>query len=153
MSGLRILSRETKVNRPVEEVFEFFSKAENLNIITPPELNFNITTPLPVKMKKGALIDYKIKLHGVPFKWKTEITEWNPPYRFVDTQIKGPYKIWIHEHIFTTAEDSTIITDIVSYLPSGWILEPIIHKLIVKKKLEDIFDYRQSKIKSIFKKT
>lgn len=153
MSDLRILSRETKVNRPVEEVFEFFSKAENLNIITPPDLNFKIITPLPLVMNKGTLIDYWIKLSGIHFKWKTEITEWEPPYRFVDTQIKGPYKIWIHEHSFTSAGNSTIIKDIVSYLPPGWLFEPVIHKLIIKKKLENIFDYRQNKIKTIFKKT
>jgi ligand-binding SRPBCC domain-containing protein len=150
MSKLRTITRETEVNKPIEEVFSFFGKAENLNIITPPELNFKILSPLPMEMKKGTLIEYKIKLSGFPFKWKTEITEWNPPYKFIDTQIRGPYRVWIHEHYFTTRDNSTIIKDIVSYLPPGWLFEPVIHKLIVKKKLEHIFDYRQSKIKSIF---
>ena len=152
MSKLRIISRETSVNKPIEEVFAFFAKAENLNIITPPELKFKITTPLPIDMKKGTLIDYKIKLNGISFKWKTEITDWTPPYRFVDTQIKGPYRVWIHEHIFGSQGNNTIVKDIVSYLPPGWILEPVIHKLAVKKKLEHIFDYRMEKIKSIFNK-
>lgn len=152
MSKIRIISRETFVNKPIDEVFAFFAKAENLNIITPPELNFKIITPMPIDMKKGTLIDYKIKLNGISFKWKTEITDWSPPYVFVDTQIKGPYKVWIHEHIFVSQGSSTIVKDIVSYLPPGWLLEPVIHKLAVKKKLEHIFDYRMEKIKSIFSK-
>ena len=151
MSKLRIISRETSVNKPIEEVFSFFTKAENLNIITPPELKFKITTPLPIDMKKGTLIDYKIKLNGIPFKWKTEITDWSPPYRFVDTQLRGPYRIWIHEHEFESHDSKTIVKDTVSYLPPGWVLEPVIHRLAVKKKLEHIFDYRMEKIKSIFK--
>ncbi|HMQ78231.1 MAG TPA: SRPBCC family protein [Ignavibacteria bacterium] len=151
MSKLRIISRETSVNKPIDEVFAFFAKAENLNIITPPELKFKITTPLPIDMKKGTLIDYKIKLNGIPFKWKTEITDWSPPYRFVDTQLKGPYRVWIHEHIFGSKGNNTFVKDIVSYLPPGRVLEPVIHKLAVKKKLEHIFDYRMEKIKSIFK--
>lgn len=150
MSRLRIIARETEVKRPVEEVFEFFGKAENLNLITPPELKFKITTPQPVFMQKGTLIDYKIKLNGVSFKWETEISAWEPPYRFVDTQLKGPYRVWIHEHLFLSQNDSTIVKDIVSYLPPGWLIEPLIHRLIVKKKLEHIFDYRQNKIKAIF---
>ncbi|MBE2228595.1 MAG: SRPBCC family protein [Ignavibacteria bacterium] len=152
MSALRTLSREISVKRPIEEVFDFFAKAENLNIITPPELNFKILTPSPIEMKQGTLIDYRIKLSGVPFKWKTEITNWEPPFRFVDTQLKGPYKIWIHEHTFSSHLNTTIIKDEVTYLPPGWIMEPVIHKLTVKKKLERIFDYRTEKIRSIFSK-
>jgi ligand-binding SRPBCC domain-containing protein len=150
MSKLRIISRETLVNKQIDEVFEFFTKAENLNIITPPELNFKIITSLPIEMKKGTLIDYKIKLSGIQFSWKTEITLWEPPFGFIDTQLKGPYKIWIHEHIFVSQGNGTVVKDIVSYLPPGWLIEPVIHKLVVKKKLEQIFDYRQNKIKSIF---
>ena len=151
MSKLRTITRETKVDKNIDEVFEFFGKAENLNIITPPELNFKITTPQPIVMNKGTLIDYKIKLNGISFKWKTEITLWEPPYRFVDSQIKGPYRVWIHEHVFVSQNDSTVVKDIVSYLPPGWFFEPLINMLIVKKKLEHIFDYRQNKIKAIFK--
>lgn len=152
MNNLRTIFRKTLVNQTIEEVFDFFAKAENLNLITPPELNFKIITQLPIEMKQGTLIDYRIKLSGVSFKWKTEITTWEPPYRFVDTQIKGPYKIWIHEHIFESHPNGTIVKDIVSYLPPGRILEPVIHKLAVKKKLEHIFDYRMERIKSIFNK-
>lgn len=149
---MRVIYRKTEVNRPIDEVFEFFAKAENLNAITPPELNFKIITPLPIEMKKGTLIDYKIRLSGIPFGWKTEISQWEPPFRFVDTQIKGPYRVWIHEHEFESQGSKTIVKDIVSYLPPGWLLEPVIHRLAVKKKLEYIFDYRMEKIKSIFNK-
>lgn len=151
MQKLRTITRETKVNIPIEDVFSFFGNAENLNLITPPELNFKILTPLPIVMGKGTLIDYTIRLSGISFKWKTEITDWEPPYRFVDRQLKGPYRVWIHEHLFIQEENSSLVKDIVSYLPPGWLLEPVIYKLVVKKKLERILDYRANKIKSIFK--
>ncbi len=149
-SPLRVITRETTAYRPIEEVFGFFSDAGNLELITPPELKFRIITPLPIKMGKGTLIDYRISLNGIPFKWKTEITEWVPPYRFVDTQLKGPYRVWIHEHTFTASGNHTIVRDVVNYLPPGRILEPAITSLFVRRKLERIFDYRQEKIKSIF---
>lgn len=147
---IRNLTQECFIKHPVEAVFDFFSKAENLNLITPPELHFKILTSLPVEMKKGALIDYKIKLNGIPFKWRTEITAWEPPFRFVDEQIKGPYKVWIHEHTFTQTPEGAIIKDSVDYIPKGGIFEPIIHSLLVRKKLEHIFDYRQNKLSLIF---
>jgi len=146
----RILTSEITVNSDIETVFGFFAKAENLNIITPPELKFRIITPLPIEMKKGTLIDYKIKLNAVPFAWKTEISEWEPPYRFVDRQLKGPYRIWIHEHTFRSHDGKTIVKDKVEYLPPGNIAEPFIHKLVVQKKLERIFSYRRQKITEIF---
>lgn len=148
---MRIAIRESVINRPIEEVFAFFSKAENLNLLTPEKLHFKILTPLPIKMEKNTLIDYKIRLGGVTFKWRTEITEWEPPHRFVDVQLKGPYKIWIHEHSFKANGESTIMTDTVNYLSKGWFMEPLIHKLFVKKRLEEILDYRENKLKLIFK--
>jgi ligand-binding SRPBCC domain-containing protein len=90
---LRTIIRESIIRLPIEEVFDFFSNAENLNLLTPGKLNFKILTPLPVKMEKGTLIDYKISIMGIPFKWRTEITDWEPPFRFVDIQLKGPYKV------------------------------------------------------------
>lgn len=147
---MRKLTKECLIKKPIEEVFSFFSKAENLDLITPEELQFRILTPLPVNMQKGALIDYKIKIYGVPFKWRTEITEWLPPFKFVDTQIKGPYSVWMHTHTFTPHPEGTIVKDEIEYLSRGWILEPFIQKLFVKKNLEHIFDYRQKKLKLIF---
>jgi ligand-binding SRPBCC domain-containing protein len=148
---MRRVVRESTVDRPLEEVFAFFSKAENLNQLTPEKLHFKILTPLPIKMGKDTLIDYKIRLGGVTFKWRTEITEWEPPYRFVDVQLKGPYKVWIHEHLFKANGSGTTMIDTVDYLLKGWFLEPVIHKLFVKKKLEEILDYRENKLKLIFK--
>ena len=97
---MHILTKTTVINKPLSEVFEFFSNAENLNKITPPDMQFKILTPLPIIIKKGTLIDYKIKVNGIPFNWQTEISEWEPNKRFVDKQLKGPYRVWIHEHTF-----------------------------------------------------
>ncbi|MBK8550654.1 MAG: SRPBCC family protein [Ignavibacteria bacterium] len=145
-----VLIRNTIIKKNIEDVFEFFSKAENLNRITPPVLGFRIITKLPLEMKKGTLIDYKIKLNGIPFNWRTEITEWKPPFYFEDTQIKGPYKIWIHEHKFERTGNDTRMTDIINYLSPGGILEFIPHNLVVRKKVESIFDYREKVLKKIF---
>mgnify|MGYP003401969753 len=147
---MHTVSREYTVNRPIEEVFEFFCNAENLELLTPSDLNFRILTPLPIIMRKGTLIDYRITLSGIPFSWQTEITEWQPPCRFVDRQLKGPYKIWIHEHLFTARGNETTVTDNVEFRSKGWIFEPLIYRFFVKKRLDRILDYRQSKFKTIF---
>lgn len=145
-----ILKKETILNENIKVIFDFFSKAENLNLITPPELGFKIITKLPVVMQKGSIIDYKIKLNGFPFKWKTEITKWEPPFYFEDTQISGPYKMWVHEHKFQDSAGKTIMQDIVKYLSPGGLLEFIPHNLIVRKKVESIFNYRESKFSELF---
>jgi len=147
---LHILNKQTLINKPLEEVFSFFSKPGNLNLITPPELGFEILTELPFEMKKGAVIDYVIKLKGIPLKWKTEITKWEPPFLFEDTQLKGPYKIWIHEHSFKETKSGTIMTDIVKYRSPGWIFEFILHNLFVKKNVSSIFNYREKVLNEIF---
>ncbi len=148
---MRNLFKETFVPFSTEEIFDFFSKPENLNLLTPDSLRFRILSALPLEMKQGTIIDYSIKLGAIPFKWRTEITAWEPPFRFVDTQLKGPYRVWIHEHTFIPKDSGTIVRDSVSYLAPGWIIEPVIHRLLIKNKLEDIFDYREKKLKSIFK--
>jgi ligand-binding SRPBCC domain-containing protein len=146
-----ILERKQIIKRSCNEVFDFFADAGNLETITPPELNFKIVTPRPFDIKKGALIDYKLKLHGIPITWKTEITQWNPPFDFVDTALKSPYKQWIHLHTFEEGEHGeTIMKDIVRYrLP----FEPLgdIGLFVVKKELNYIFDYRRKVIEEIFK--
>lgn len=143
------LKRKTIIRKNITEVFDFFSRAENLNRITPPTLGFKIIN-LPDEMKKGALIDYKIKLNGIQFSWRTEITKWYPPFYFEDTQIKGPYKVWIHEHKFEEKNGETHMTDIVNYLSPGGIFEFIPHNLIVKKKVLTIFDFREKSLQKIF---
>ncbi len=146
-----ILERKQIIKRPQTEVFEFFADAGNLEKITPPELNFRIISPQTIDIKKGALIDYKLKLRGIPITWKTEITQWNPPCSFVDYALKSPYKQWIHLHTFEENEaGETIMKDIVRYrLP----LEPLgdLAHFYVKKELKYIFDYRYKVIEGIFK--
>lgn len=146
-----ILERKQIINCPIKEVFDFFADAVNLERITPPELNFQITTPQPIDIKKGILIEYQLKLRGIPIKWKTEITEWNPPHSFVDTALKSPYKQWIHLHTFEEGKNGeTIMRDKVRYrLP----FEPFgdLAHWYVKKELKYIFDYRYKVIEEVFR--
>ncbi|HRI03249.1 MAG TPA: SRPBCC family protein [Pyrinomonadaceae bacterium] len=139
-----------EIDLPREEVFEFFSNAENLERITPPELGFNIITPLPIDIKKGTLIDYRLSLHGFPIKWRTEITHWEPPFEFIDMQLRGPYKQWIHTHRFTEPEPGkTLMEDEVRYrLP----FEPVgdVVKFLVGGKIKKIFDYRRQAVNEYF---
>jgi len=130
-----------------EEVFPFFSDAGNLEKLTPEFLNFRILTPLPIEMRQGARIDYKIRLRGIPIRWRTNIAVWEPNHRFVDEQIRGPYRLWHHEHIFEDQGDQTLMTDIVDY--RVW-FGPILHPLMVKRDLLRIFEYRQKKIVELF---
>ncbi len=142
------LNATMEVRRPIDEVFEFFADAANLEEITPPWLNFKILTPMPFAIKKGALLDYKIRLHYIPIRWRTEICVWESPNRFVDQQLKGPYKKWYHEHTFTDAGGGvTSVIDDVHYIPRGGSL---IHRFMVKPDLEKIFRYRQEKLTEIF---
>jgi ligand-binding SRPBCC domain-containing protein len=147
-----VLEYKTKLYRPLTEVFDFFSKAENLNQVTPPDLHFHILTPSPIPMNVGTLIDYRIKLMGIPFYWRTTISTWEPPYRFIDQQLRGPYIFWHHEHIFEEKGDHVLMTDLIHYLSPGWVLEPLIDRLLVKKQLEKIWAYRDTRFKELFGK-
>lgn len=147
-----VLRYETRLYRPMEEVFEFFSNAENLNQVTPPQLSFSFLSPLPMKMHVGRLIDYRIKLMGIPFYWRTLISDWEPPYRFVDQQIRGPYVLWHHEHTFEDKGDYVLMIDTVHYLSPGWFLEPLIDKLLVRPQLENVWAYRDKRFKELFGK-
>jgi len=146
-----ILDRKFSINLPRKRVFDFFADAQNLESITPPELNFRITTPQPIKIQKGALIDYKLKLRGLPITWQTLISRWDPPNSFVDESLKSPYKQWIHEHIFTeNAAGGTDIEDLVRYrLP----LEPLgdIAHWFVRRELNYIFDFREKAVIKLLK--
>lgn len=148
---MHTLTKEAVINRPLKEVFDFFSKAENLNEITPPDMQFQILTPLPINIQKGTLIDYKIKVNGIPFRWKTVISTWEPPYRFVDEQLKGPYNTWIHEHTFEERDGKTHMKDVVKFKSPGWILEPLINVLFIEKKVKGIFEYREKMLNEFFK--
>lgn len=144
------IERKQVIKRPRAEVFEFFADAGNLERITPPELNFHIITPQPIEIRKGTLIDYRLKLRGIPITWKTEITQWNPPFDFVDTALKSPYRQWIHLHSFDEGPNGeTIMTDQVRYrLP----FEPFgdIAHFLVRRELEYIFDYRKKVVAEYF---
>ncbi len=147
-----ILKRELTIDLPRAEVFDFFANAGNLERITPQELNFHIITPQPIDIRKGALIDYRLKLRGLPVTWRTEISVWEPPFRFVDQQLKGPYKQWIHTHTFTEIDPgTTLIEDEVRYrLP----MEPLgdIAHFMVRRELDYIFDFRQKAVAEILQK-
>jgi ligand-binding SRPBCC domain-containing protein len=141
---------EQKINKPLDQLFSFFSQAENLQQITPPWLRFKILTPLPVTMHAGTLIDYRLRLYGVPLYWQTEITVWEPPFRFIDSQIKGPYKSWIHTHTFRALDDGCLMEDNVQYQLYGGMLGSLINGLLVKRDIEKIFDYRREMIEKLF---
>lgn len=147
------LSAEMTVPLPRKDVFEFFSDAMQLEQITPPWLQFRVLTPAPITIQKGALIDYRLKLHGVPIKWRTEISAWEPPFRFVDQQLRGPYRRWHHEHTFEEIDGSTIVRDEVHYIPRGFkVLRPLINRLFVAPDLVKIFRFRQDRLTEIFAK-
>lgn len=145
-----MLERTIWVPKSIDEVFEFFGAAENLQKLTPDFLSFEILTPTPIEMKKGTLIDYRIKLGIIPMRWRTLISEYNPPTGFVDDQLKGPYLLWHHEHSFEPEGEGTRIHDKVTYKCPGWILEPLIHSLFIEPRLRKIFDYRGRVISEIF---
>lgn len=149
MSGNYILKHEVTLPKPLPEVFDFFSKAENLEKLTPPWLNFRILTRTPIEMRPGATIAYKLRVRGLPINWLTEIERWNPPYDFVDVQTKGPYKLWRHTHRFYPADRGTRIIDMVEYaLPFGP-LGRLVHWLQVRRDLEKIFDYRERHVREL----
>lgn len=146
---IRTLITELWLPRPLGDVFAFFSDAWNLNLITPPWLDFQVLTPKPIDLHAGTLLDYRLKWHGLPLKWRTEISVWEPPYRFVDRQIRGPYRQWIHEHRFEERDGGTWVHDRVDYAVPGWLLEPTIHKILVGPDVRRIFAYRQAKMREI----
>ena len=142
-----IIDQSFTIGQSKEDIFEFFASAENLERLTPPWLNFKILSALPIDMDAGTVIEYQIKLHGIPIRWESEITLWDPPHNFCDVQRKGPYRKWVHEHIFETSDVGTLVRDRVNYEVIGGNL---INKLFVKKDLDKIFNYRQATLLSIF---
>ncbi len=134
---------ELWLGSPIEEVFAFFSDARNLQAITPDWLNFSVITPGAIEMRPGAIIDYRLRLHGFSIRWQTEITAWEPPVRFVDEQRRGPYKLWIHEHRFEPRDGGTVASDLVRYaVPGG----KLVDWLFVRRDVERIFAFRRAKL-------
>jgi ligand-binding SRPBCC domain-containing protein len=144
------LVHEQLVPRKLEEVFDFFSRAENLETLTPDFLHFKIVSVNPQPVQKGTLIQYKLRVRGLPLRWTSEIREWNPPTQFVDIQTRDPYKLWRHTHRFVAEGNNTRIVDEVLYdLPFG-ALGRIAHSVMVKSDVEKIFHYREMKIRELF---
>lgn len=144
------LTFEQQLSRELPEVFNFFSKAENLETITPEFLHFKVLSVAPEPIGQGTLIHYSLRLHGIPLRWTSEIVEWEPPYRFVDLQLRGPYKLWRHEHCFEARTGGTHITDTVTLaLPFGWMGE-LAYKIRVRSEVRNIFAFRESKIRALY---
>lgn len=147
------LVREQLIRRPRAEVFEFFARPENLSRVTPPRMGFEILTPSPILMKEGALIDYRVRVAGLPLRWRTLITAYEPPSRFVDEQLRGPYSFWHHTHEFVEVPEGTLVRDTVRYaLPLG-ALGDLAAGAFVAADLEDIFRYRGKVIAAVFPET
>ncbi len=140
------LRSELWIPRPVAEVFPFFADAANLQRITPPWLRFEMVTRAPVEMRAGALIDYRLRVRGFPIRWRSEITCWDPPRRFVDEQRRGPYRLWVHEHTFTEVEGGTRVADTVDY---AVLFGSLVQRFLVGPDLRRIFEYRKRKLQEL----
>jgi ligand-binding SRPBCC domain-containing protein len=145
-SGFR-LEAELLLPQTRDKVFELFSDAFQLAVLTPEWVHFNVLTPAPIRIREGTLIDYRLRLRGIPIRWQSRITVWEPPHRFVDEQMGGPYRRWHHEHIFETVEGGTLCRDIVDYAVYGGRL---IEKLFVRPDVRKIFTFRQNKLRELF---
>lgn len=140
------LHRQQWFPRPLDHVFGFFADAHNLEAITPPWLGFEVLTRAPIEMRPGALIDYRLRLYGLRLRWRTEISAWQPPHRFVDEQRHGPYRDWVHEHTFAAVDGGTLVRDHVRYrVPGG----RLVHELFVRRDVERIFDFRRDRLAQV----
>jgi ligand-binding SRPBCC domain-containing protein len=147
MARVHLLERHQRIELPIERTCDFYSDARNLERITPPWLGFEVTTPGPIEMRVGTLIEYRLRLHRVPVRWRTRIEVWEPPRRFVDVQVRGPYALWEHTHTFEEdGPGATIIRDRVRYsIPFGPLGE-LANRLLVRRDLARIFDYRRDAV-------
>jgi ligand-binding SRPBCC domain-containing protein len=145
--GTWILTSEIELPVPIEAVFRFFSDARNLERLTPPWLRFAVVTPAPIEMLAGTRIDYHLRIRGVPIRWQSEITVWEPPLRFVDEQRRGPYRLWRHEHAFRDCDGTTLVADRVEYAAP---LGRLVNELFVARDLRQIFAFRGGALADMF---
>lgn len=147
--SLQVFRTEQRITRPLSEIFEFFSLAANLERITPPWLSFTILGDPPAQVVPGTVIPYRLRLHGLPLVWVSQIEQFEPERMFVDNQLIGPYKLWRHRHEFEADGDHTVIRDEVQYeLPFG-ALGSLAHRLVVRRDLKRIFAYRRATIERL----
>lgn len=144
---VRELQSELWLPLPSEELFPFFADNANLDAITPPWLNFRVVTPPPIVMREGALIDYKLRVRGIPLRWQTRINVWEPPHRFVDEQLRGPYRQWMHEHTFEARDGGTLARDVVRYAVP---LDFLVYRWLVQPDIENIFRHRSAALSTRF---
>jgi ligand-binding SRPBCC domain-containing protein len=145
-----LLETELWLPRRPAEAFAFFSDARNLERITPPWLQFQILTAGPPALRQGSLLEYRLRWRRLPVRWLTEITAWEPPRRFVDRQLRGPYRLWVHEHLFEEQGEGTLIRDRVRYAVPGGPLAPLLHRLLVGPDVRKIFAHRRQVLTAIF---
>lgn len=142
------LQRTQLVPCRLEETFTFFAEPRNLETITPPWLRFRILEA-PPELRQGSLLRYRLHLFGVPVGWRTEISEWKPPHAFTDRQLAGPYRVWVHTHRFAAAPGGTEIHDRVRYRLPGGPLAPLVDRVAVRRRLDEIFDFRARRLEQL----
>ena len=149
--SLRIheLRRVQRLPGSPDDVFPFFADARNLEAITPPRLGFQVVTPDPLEMRVGTLIQYRLRVHGLPVRWLTSIQAWEPPHRFVDVQVSGPYALWHHTHEFRADGATTVMTDVVRYSIGFGALGELAHRLFVGRDVDAIFRFRESAVPAL----
>ncbi len=147
---VHVLTREQRLDRSPDEVFAFFAEARNLEQITPGFLHFRVLSQEPPEMDEGTLIRYRLRLRGIPIRWLTRIEQWDPGRRFVDTQLKGPYRYWHHTHDFEADSGGTLMRDTVRYAMRAGPIGELVHGPFVAPDLAKIFDYRIARIEAIF---
>ena len=141
------LERSILVNKSPEEVYEFFSDPGNLQELTPPWLDFRVVGSSTEGVEGGTTIDYRLKMRGLPIRWRSLISEWDPPRSFVDEQLKGPYRVWHHTHTFLETEEGVRVGDKVRYaVPGGPLFEGLVERLFVGPDVKKIFDYRMKRL-------
>jgi ligand-binding SRPBCC domain-containing protein len=148
---VHVLRREQRLPGPPEAVFPFFADARNLEAITPPLLRFRLLTPEPVEMGVGTFLQYELRLHGVPVRWDTLIQAWDPPHRFVDVQVRGPYRLWHHTHELVAVDGgtATLMRDTVRYSVGFGAVGEVARRALVLRDLEAIFAFRAEKVPAL----